>query len=124
MKPSSSGFLSRMRPYFRQVAGELALGSACGFLMNTLVVLPALLLGHAVDEVLRLQPRRKRTGGCCARGGAGRCGDARDGGAAHRQTLVAADCKCTYPRQCARRCLSRRRGVADESYCKRRPLAM
>ena len=54
MKPSSSGFLSRMRPYFRQVAGELALGSACGFLMNTLVVLPALLLGHAVDEVLRL----------------------------------------------------------------------
>src|SRR5947209_14000287 len=43
-----------MRPYFRQVAGELLLGSFCGILMNTAVVLPAVLLGHAVDEVLRL----------------------------------------------------------------------
>src|SRR5690242_12256946 len=51
---SSAHFLLRMRPYFRQVAGELALGSICGFLMNTAVVLPALLLGRAVDEVLRL----------------------------------------------------------------------
>jgi ATP-binding cassette, subfamily B, multidrug efflux pump len=43
-----------MRPYFRQVAGELVLGSICGIVMNTAVVLPALLLGRAIDEVLRL----------------------------------------------------------------------
>ena len=54
MKPKSVRFLWRMRPYFRQVAGELVLGSMCGIAMNTAVVLPALLLGHAVDEVLRL----------------------------------------------------------------------
>jgi ATP-binding cassette subfamily B multidrug efflux pump len=54
MKPSSAHVLWRMRPYFRQVAGELVLGSICGILMNTAVVLPALLLGRAVDEVLRL----------------------------------------------------------------------
>jgi len=40
-----------MRPYFRQVAGLLAVGSVSGILMNTCVVLPALLLGHAVDVV-------------------------------------------------------------------------
>ncbi len=40
-----------MRPYLRQVAGSLAAGSVAGILMNTLVVLPALLLGHAVDVV-------------------------------------------------------------------------
>src|SRR5947209_16280190 len=51
---SSAQFLLRMRPYFRQVAGELVLGSICGILMNTAVVLPALLLGRAIDEVLRL----------------------------------------------------------------------
>ena len=51
---SSAHFLLRMRPYFRQVAGELVLGSVCGILMNTAVVLPALLLGRAIDEVLRL----------------------------------------------------------------------
>ncbi len=43
-----------MRPYFRQVAGELVLGSLCGIVMNTAVVLPALLLGRAVDAVVAL----------------------------------------------------------------------
>ena len=51
---SSAQFLLRMRPYFRQVAGELVLGSLCGVLMNTAVVLPALLLGRAIDEVQRM----------------------------------------------------------------------
>ena len=41
-----------MRPYGRQVAGLLSIGSVCGVLMNTAVVLPAVLLGHAVDTVL------------------------------------------------------------------------
>jgi ATP-binding cassette, subfamily B, multidrug efflux pump len=53
-EPAAPRFLLRMRPYFRQVAGELALGSVCGILMNTAVVLPALLLGRAIDEVVRL----------------------------------------------------------------------
>jgi ATP-binding cassette subfamily B multidrug efflux pump len=41
-----------MRPYARQVAGLLGIGSLCGVLMNTAVVLPAVLLGQAVDVVL------------------------------------------------------------------------
>jgi ABC-type multidrug transport system fused ATPase/permease subunit len=51
---SSARFLWRMRPYARQVAGELVLGSVCGIIMNTAVVLPALLLGRAVDHVVGL----------------------------------------------------------------------
>jgi ATP-binding cassette, subfamily B, multidrug efflux pump len=54
VRPNSARFVWRMRPYFRQVAGELVLGSLCGIVMNTAVVLPALVLGRAVDEVLRL----------------------------------------------------------------------
>lgn len=45
-------FLWAMRPYFRQVAGELLVGSVAGILMNTLVVLPAILLGRAIDAAL------------------------------------------------------------------------
>ena len=41
-----------MRPYFRQVAGQFVLGSLCGIVMNTAIVLPALLLGRAIDAVL------------------------------------------------------------------------
>ncbi len=48
-------YLWELRPYFRQVAGELVLGSIAGIVMNTTVVLPALLLGHAIDTVLALQ---------------------------------------------------------------------
>jgi ATP-binding cassette, subfamily B, multidrug efflux pump len=47
-----SGFLWEMRRYFRQVAGQLALGSAAGIIMNTAVVLPAILLGRAIDRAL------------------------------------------------------------------------
>lgn len=45
-------FLWSIRPYFRQVAGELLLGSIAGILMNTAVVLPAILLGQAIDIAL------------------------------------------------------------------------
>src|SRR5438132_10222789 len=48
-------FLWGMRPYFRQVAGQLALGSVSGIIMNTAVVLPAILLGRAIDRVLSLE---------------------------------------------------------------------
>ncbi len=48
-------YLWDLRPYFRQVGGELVLGSLAGIAMNTAVVLPALLLGHAIDTVLALQ---------------------------------------------------------------------
>jgi ATP-binding cassette subfamily B protein len=46
------GFLWLMRPYFRQVAGQLVLGSIAGIVMNTAVVLPAILLGRAIDRAL------------------------------------------------------------------------
>src|SRR5262245_55585931 len=48
------GFLWEMRPYFRQVAGQLVLGSLAGIIMNTAVVLPAILLGRAIDRALAL----------------------------------------------------------------------
>jgi ABC-type multidrug transport system fused ATPase/permease subunit len=43
-----------MRPYYRQVAGQLVLGSLAGIVMNTAVVLPAILLGRAIDTALAL----------------------------------------------------------------------
>ena len=46
------GFLWLMRPYFRQVAGQLVLGSIAGIIMNTAVVLPPILLGRAIDRAL------------------------------------------------------------------------
>jgi ATP-binding cassette, subfamily B, multidrug efflux pump len=49
------GFLWEMRPYFRQVAGQLALGSLAGIAMNTAVVLPAILLGWAIDRALAFE---------------------------------------------------------------------
>ena len=42
-------YLWQLRPYMRQVAGELVLGSLSGIVMNTAVVLPAILLGRAID---------------------------------------------------------------------------
>lgn len=45
-------FLWDIRPYFRQVAGQLVLGSVAGILMNTTVVLPAFMLGQAIDTAL------------------------------------------------------------------------
>jgi ABC-type multidrug transport system fused ATPase/permease subunit len=48
-------FLWAMRPYYRQVAGQLALGSVAGIVMNTAVVLPAILLGRAIDRALALE---------------------------------------------------------------------
>ena len=48
-------YLWELRPYFRQVAGELLLGSLAGIVMNIAVVLPALLLGRAIDAALTFQ---------------------------------------------------------------------
>lgn len=50
-----TSFLWAMRPYFRQVAGQLFLGSVAGIVMNTAVVLPAILLGRAIDAALALE---------------------------------------------------------------------
>jgi ATP-binding cassette, subfamily B, multidrug efflux pump len=47
-------YLWELRPYFRQVTGELVLGSIAGIVMNTAVVLPAILLGRAIDIALAL----------------------------------------------------------------------
>jgi ATP-binding cassette subfamily B multidrug efflux pump len=50
-----SYYLWEMRPYFRQVAGQLVLGSITGFIMNTAVVLPPILLGRAIDAALAFE---------------------------------------------------------------------
>jgi ATP-binding cassette, subfamily B, multidrug efflux pump len=50
-----SHYLWEMRPYFRQVAGQLVLGSIAGLIMNTAVVLPAILLGRAIDAALAFE---------------------------------------------------------------------
>lgn len=47
-----NNYLWELRPYFRHVAGELLLGSLCGILMNTMIVLPAVMLGRAIDVTL------------------------------------------------------------------------
>ncbi len=54
MKP----YLWELRPYFRQTAGELLLGSLCGILMNTSIVLPAVMLGRAIDATLAFDQGR------------------------------------------------------------------
>lgn len=48
-------YLWKLRPYYRQVAGELVLGSLGGIIMNTAVILPAILLGRAIDKALALE---------------------------------------------------------------------
>ena len=48
-------YLWKLRPYFRQIAGELVLGSLAGIVMNTAVILPAILLGNAIDKALALE---------------------------------------------------------------------
>jgi ABC-type multidrug transport system fused ATPase/permease subunit len=45
-------FIWELRPYFRQVAGLLVIGSAAGILMNVAIILPAVFLGRAVNVVL------------------------------------------------------------------------
>ena len=50
-----SYYLWEMRPYFRQVAGQLVLGSVMGIIMNTAVVLHAILLGRAIDAALAFE---------------------------------------------------------------------
>src|SRR2546421_7909066 len=50
-----SYYLWEMRPYFRQVTGQLVLGSVAGIVMNTAVVLPAILLGQAIDAALAVE---------------------------------------------------------------------
>jgi ATP-binding cassette subfamily B multidrug efflux pump len=53
--PARGGFLWRLRPYYRQVAGLLVVGSVGGVVMNVAIVLPAVLLGRAVNVVLAVE---------------------------------------------------------------------
>jgi ABC-type multidrug transport system fused ATPase/permease subunit len=48
-------YLWKLRAYFRQAAGELVLGSLAGIVMNTAVILPAILLGSAIDKAFALE---------------------------------------------------------------------
>lgn len=62
MKDRTAPQIQRTRPYFRQVAGQRVLGSVMGIIMNTAVVLPAILLGHIVPRY-QLRPPGKDPGG-------------------------------------------------------------
>ncbi len=93
------GFLWDMRPYLRQVAGQLVLGSLAGIAMNTAVVLPAILLGRAIDRALAFE-RGQAASADVALGGArlpGRYAPHRT--ATHEQTVVAHDRQRPYPSQ-------------------------
>ena len=48
-------FLWKIRPYHRQIRGLLLLGLVAGIIMNTAVVLPAILLGRAIDAALAFE---------------------------------------------------------------------
>ena len=44
-------YLRGLRPYYRHVLGTIVIGSVCGLIMNTTVVMPPILLGRAIDTV-------------------------------------------------------------------------
>lgn len=48
-------YLWEARAYYRQVAGLLLLGSACGVVLNVVVILPFILLGKAIDVALAME---------------------------------------------------------------------
>lgn len=48
-------YLWKIRPYYRLSAGLLSIGFVSGIIMNIAVVLPAILLGRAIDTALALQ---------------------------------------------------------------------
>ena len=48
-------YLWELRPYLRQVGGLLSIGSIAAIIMNTAIVLPALMLGRAIDAVLAIE---------------------------------------------------------------------
>ncbi|MHB1928057.1 MAG: ABC transporter ATP-binding protein [Acidimicrobiales bacterium] len=54
-------FLWKLRPYYRQVTGVLVVGSLGGIVMNVAIVLPAVLLGRAVNVVLAVERHRATT---------------------------------------------------------------
>ena len=48
-------YLWELRPYLRQTLGLLVIGSIMGIIMNTAIVLPAVMLGRAIDAVLAIE---------------------------------------------------------------------
>jgi ATP-binding cassette subfamily B multidrug efflux pump len=56
-------FLMDLRPYFRQVAGLLVIGSLAGIVMNVAIVLPAVFLGRAINAVLGYERHTTSGGG-------------------------------------------------------------
>src|SRR5215204_4716606 len=48
-------YLWELRPYLRHAAGLLVIGSVAAIIMNTAIVLPALMLGRAIDAVLAIE---------------------------------------------------------------------
>lgn len=60
--PRGRHFLLRLRPYYRQVAGLLVVGSVAGIAMNVAIVLPAVFLGRALNTVLDYQRHHATAG--------------------------------------------------------------
>lgn len=60
--PRGRHFLLRLRPYYRQVAGLLVVGSVAGIVMNVAIVLPAVFLGRALNTVLAYQRHHATAG--------------------------------------------------------------
>jgi ABC-type multidrug transport system fused ATPase/permease subunit len=54
-------FLWKLRPYYRQVTGLLIVGSFGGIVMNVAIVLPAVLLGRAVNVALAVERHHATT---------------------------------------------------------------
>src|SRR5215217_1518548 len=48
-------YLSELRSYLRHAAGLLVIGSVMAIIMNTAIVLPAIMLGRAIDAVLAIE---------------------------------------------------------------------
>ena len=116
------GFLWEMRPYFRQVAGQLVLGSVAGIVMNTAVVLPAILLGRAIDRALSLGAGRSHGRGRRLGRAGLRRRHAAHRGASHREALVADDGQREDPRERTSRRLPRRARRGRWPICRRTPI--
>src|SRR5262245_36061075 len=48
-------YLWELRPYLRHTAGLLVIGSVMAIIMNIAIVLPAVMLGRAIDAVLAIE---------------------------------------------------------------------
>ena len=117
-------FLRAIWPYLKQVSGLLILGSLGGIVMNTAVVLPAILLGRAIDTATAWAEGQGEGAAVLWAGLAYAGGMALYQGATAGQTLGSARGQPTHHGQRPRRRPARRAGLAHRaavSHPHRRP---